>query len=171
MARVFFQNLFWAVVLLVLQVMVFNHIRLLGYATPMVGVAVLCVQPVNLPRYAWLLWGFIMGVAVDFFAVTPGLSAAALTVAALVAPVLLRLFVPKDSVEDLVAGYRTLGARKYMSFVVLLVMLFQLVYVLLEFFSFFSLADMLLSYLGSCVLSIACILVLQRFREGWLKLS
>lgn len=87
-----------------------------------------------------------------------------MTLTALCAPQLLRLFTPKDCLEDMVPGYRTLGGWKYIGYVTLLVLLQQASVMMLEVFSFFSALDMLYTYLGSSVLSIVLILVLERMR-------
>ncbi len=162
--RSFFSRLSWAFVLPVFQGLVFNHIRLFGYATPVVYVHILCVMPLATSRSAWLLWGFAVGLGADFFSETPGLGAASMTFTALCAPQLLRLFAPKDCPEDMMPGYRTLGRWNHFWYVTLLVSLQQASVMMLEFFSFFDALDMLYTYLGSSALSIVLILVLERMR-------
>ena len=76
----------------------------------------------------------------------------------------MRLFTPKDSLEDMVPGYRTLGGWNYIWYVMLLVLLQQASVMMLEIFSFFSALDMLYTYLSSSALSIVLILVLERMR-------
>ena len=72
MMQSFFSRLLWAFILLVFQGLVFNHIHFFGYATPVIYVYILCLQPLNTSRYAWLLWGFAVGLGADFFSETPG---------------------------------------------------------------------------------------------------
>ena len=85
MMQSFFSRLLWAFILLVFQGLVFNHIHFFGYATPVIYVYILCLQPLNTSRYAWLLWGFAVGLGADFFSETPGLGAASMTLTALCA--------------------------------------------------------------------------------------
>ena len=54
MMQSFFSRLLWAFILLVFQGLVFNHIHFFGYATPVIYVYILCLQPLNTSRYAWL---------------------------------------------------------------------------------------------------------------------
>lgn len=166
MVQNFFTRLLWAAVLLLLQVVVFNHIHLLGYATPAVYVYILCLLPLNASRHAWLLWGFFTGLAADLFACMPGVGAASMTLAALFAPVLLRLMVSKDSPEDLVPGYGSLGRWSFVLYVVLVVLLQQAAFLVLEIFSFFNVAELLFTYLGSSVLTVVLLLVLAGLRGG-----
>lgn len=166
MVQSFFTRLIWALVLLAFQVLVFNHIHLFGYATPVIYVYILCLQPLDTPRYSWLLWGFLTGLAADLFSETPGVGAASMTLTAMCAPVLLRLMVSKDSAEDMVPDYRTLGRWPFVWYVILLVMLQQAAFLLLEVFSFFNVLDMLYTYVGSCVLTVIFILVMAGIRSN-----
>ena len=52
----FLGRVIWGIVLLVVQGLVFNHISLFGYATPVIYIYMLCIQPQNTSRSAWLLW-------------------------------------------------------------------------------------------------------------------
>lgn len=166
MKRGFLNRLAWAAVLPVFQGLVFNHIHFLGYATPAVYVYILCLQPSDTSRAAWLSWGFAVGLGADFFSETPGVGAASMTLAALCAPRLLWLFTPKDSPEDMVPGFRTLGKWNYIWYVTFLVLLEQASAVILETFSFFNALDMLYTYIGGSVLSIVLMLALERMRTG-----
>ncbi|MCD8317678.1 MAG: rod shape-determining protein MreD [Paraprevotella sp.] len=92
MVQSFFKRLLWAFVLLAFQVLVFNHIHWFGYATPIIYVYILCIQPLNTSRYTWLLWGFVVGLVADLFSETPGLGAASMTLTAMIAPLLILMF-------------------------------------------------------------------------------
>ncbi len=160
----FLGRVIWGIVLLVVQGLVFNHISLFGYATPVIYIYMLCIQPQNTSRSAWLLWGFMTGLGADFFSGTPGVGAASMTLTAMCAPKLLHLFIPKDCLEDMVPGYGTLGTWKYIWYVTLLVFLQQAFALLLEIFSFFHIMDMFYTYLCSSLLSVLLILVLEKIR-------
>ncbi len=164
MAQNLLNRLLWALALVALQVLVFNHVHLWGYATPVVYVYVLCLFSLETSRGEWLLWGFFVGLFADMFTATPGLGAASLTFTALCAPGLLRLFTPKDGVEGLAPTYRTLGRWKYVGYVTSLVLCHQAAMVLFEFFSFFNPLDMLVTYLGSSALTLVLVLVLGRLQ-------
>lgn len=166
MARIVFSRLVWAIALLLLQGLVFNHVLLLGYATPLVYVYILCLLPSDTPRYAWLLWGFFTGLAADMFSETPGVGACSMTLTAMCAPRLLHLFMPKDVVENTVPNFREPGAWKYVAYVTLLVLLQQGAALLLEMLSFYNPIDMLFTYLGGSLLTIVLLLALEKAREG-----
>lgn len=161
----FFNRLLWAIILMILQVFIFNQVCLFGYATPIIYVYILCLQPLNTPRYEWLLWGFSVGLLADFFSSTPGLGAASMTITAMIAPLLLQLFAPKDSVENMTPGFVGLGTWKYVWFVTGVVFIHQMSYVLLEYFSFFRMSDMILVCLSGTLFTILIILLLEKIRK------
>ncbi len=166
MAYGFLLRIVWAMGLVLLQALVFNHIHLWGYATPVVCAYVLCLQPLRQSRSLWLLWGFCTGLASDLFSQTPGVGAASMTLAAFCAPPLLRLFAPKDSADDMVASYRTLGRWKYVGYVFALLLLQQGAAVLLEMFSFADTADLLITWVASVGLTLPLLLLMERMRSG-----
>lgn len=164
MILVFCARLLWMLSLLALQVLIFNHVHLLGYGTPLVYTYFLFLFPLGASRNGVLLWSFALGLAVDVFSDTPGVAAASMTLVALVQPPLLRMMVPQDAVEDVVQSYRTMGAWAYVRYVVLLSLLYHLVFFLLEYFSFFNGLDLLYSFAGSWLLTLSICLAFEGLR-------
>lgn len=142
MIQNFFIRLLQMLVLAALQVLLFNHIHFNGYGTPLVYVALLLYIPANANRIATLLWAFCMGTLMDTFANTPGISAAALTLAAMVQPGLLNASLPKEALEDLVPSYRSMGKWNHMRYLTILLLVHHLAYFALESFSFFNIREL-----------------------------
>ena len=138
--------------LLVLQVFLMNHIHIMGYGSPLVCVA--------------LLWAFLLGFLVDVFSSTPGLSAASMTLVAFLQPGWLRLWVPKDSPEDFLPDFRTMGTWNHLRYLTILLLLHHGVYYLLESFSFFNLTDLCMTAGISFGFSWLSIVVLELLRRG-----
>lgn len=166
MIVVFFVRLLWLLLLLALQVLIFNHVHFLGYATPLVYVYFLFLFPLNASRSGVMLWSFALGLAVDVFSNTPGVAAASMTLAALAQPPLLKMMAPEDSVEDAPLSFRTMGRWVYVRYVVLLSLLYHAAFFLLEFFSFFNVLDLLLSLAGSWLLTLAFCLAFEGLRSS-----
>ena len=101
------------VILLLVQVIVFNHIHLFDVATPLLYVYLVLHFRRNHPRWATLLWCFLMGLLVDVFSNTSGVAAASMTFVGLLQPYLQEVFTPRDSADDLVASYRSLGVASF----------------------------------------------------------
>lgn len=160
----FFIRLLQALALGILQVLLFNHVHFMGYGTPLVYVALLLYVPVNGNRIATLCWAFFLGVVMDIFANTAGISAASLTLAAMIQPTLLKASLPKEYLEDMVPNYRTMGAWNHLRYLTVLLLIHHLAYFALESFSFFNLADLGISAAASFVTSWIIIVLLETLR-------
>ena len=146
-------HVFQLLAFLFMQVLVFNHIHLFDYATPLVYVGFLMYFPLNYSRVGILLWGFLMGCLVDIFSNTPGVGAASTTLTALMQPVLLRYMAPKDSAEDMLPNFSTLGYSNYIYFFAILISIHHITAFLLECFSYHDMMYLALTCGGSILLT------------------
>ncbi len=152
------------VVLVVAQVLIFNHINMFGVATPLLYVYFAVTFRRNTPKWEVLLWCFFMGLLIDIFSNTLGMASAALTLVGFLQTYLLELFVPHDSVEDLEASAETLGWGKFTIFSAVLVLVYCVVFFTLESFSFFDFLFWLQCVGGSTLLTLLLILTLETLR-------
>lgn len=100
MFQTIFSRTIWFVVLFLLQVLVFNHVHIFGYATPMPYVYFLLILPSNTPHWLYVLLGFLMGLLIDLFTNTPGMAAGSMTLVGLIAPWLLAAVSPSEHDDD-----------------------------------------------------------------------
>ena len=128
----------WFVVFVLAQAVVLGRIQLFNCATPLLYVYFVTQFPRNYPKWAVLLWAFLLGLLVDTFSNTPGLAAASLTLIAAIQPYLFELFVPRDSAENLKPALSTLGPTKYSYYIIVQVLLYCLVFYSLEWFNFYN---------------------------------
>lgn len=166
MLLVFLARLCWMLLLVAVQVLVFNHIHLLGYATPLPYVYLLVMMPKGVPRYQVLLWGFFAGLLVDMFSNTPGMAAGAMTWTAFLQPMLLGLMVTKDVPDDSVPSFAGMGTGLYLRYMLMLVFVHHLVFYVSEFFTFYNWGYAAVSLLGSWVLSSLVIVAFERMRSS-----
>ncbi len=156
--------------LLAMQILVFNHVHIMGYATPLVLGYFIMVLPLNTLRWARLLWGFSLGLVQDIFAGTPGMMAATLTFIGLIQPSLFNLLSGIDDADEREANMSpsitTLGRWPFLRYVSMGLLIQCIVFYLLETFSFFSPIDLLLNIAGSSVLSILIVLGIESIRSG-----
>ncbi|MBQ8968441.1 MAG: rod shape-determining protein MreD [Bacteroidaceae bacterium] len=166
MLLIFLKRLLQMLGLMALQVLVCNHIHLFGYATPMLYVLFLAYLPLNANRIGSLLWAFVLGLSVDIFSNTFGAAAAALTFAAFVQWPLLQAWAPKESVEDMVPTYQTMGVWNHIRYLAVLATVHHLVFYLLESFSYFHWESLLISVGSSLLLSLVLMLTIDSLRHG-----
>ena len=131
----------WFIVLVIAQALVFNHIHLFGYATPMPYVFILLILRHGTPRWVYVLTGFVTGICIDAVSTTPG--------------VLEEAFLP---------GARTMTWNGFLKFAATLSFVTVAGFHLLESFSFFHPATLGLNIGGSFVLTLIFVATFERIR-------
>lgn len=154
----------WALLLLFIQAVVLNNIHLFGFATPLMLVYCVILLPVNMPRWVSLVMAFVLGLVSDMFTNTPGVCAASLTFVAFLQPVYLKLFLSRESPEDLQPSISSLGLAKYFSFSFPLTLLFVTMFFTLEEFSFFHWIQWLCLVGGSTAITYLILFVIELVR-------
>lgn len=153
------------VILCLTQVLVLNHIHLFGCATPLLYVYFIISIRRNYPRWGLLLWGFCMGLLLDMFSNTPGVTAGALTLLAFLQPHLLGFFIPREAAEDLQPSISMLGVAKFAWYSLFCTLLFSIVFFSLEQFSFFDPLQWLLDVAGSTLITFLLLFVIDNVRS------
>ena len=159
------RNFLVLMALVLTQALVFSHIHLFGCATILLYVYFVVMFTRNYPKWAILLWSFVMGLFIDMFSNTPGMAAASLTVVGCVQPYLLELFIPREATENLEPTMKELGVSKYLVYVSVLVFLHCLLFFTLEFFSFFNWQQWALNIAGSTVITLVFLVALEAIRK------
>ena len=157
MSADFFKRVGWFAVFFLAQVIVFGRIHLFHYATPLFYVYFVAMFPRNQEKWAGLVWSFFLGLFIDVFSNTPGLAASSLTIIAAIQPYYLELYVPRDSVDNLIPSIKTLGPLKYAYYIVPMVLLYCLLFYSLEMFTFFNGFYWLMCVVGSTLLTLVLI--------------
>ena len=152
------------ILLLLAQAMVFNHIHLFNCATPLPYVYVAMLFRRDFPRWAVLVVSFVMGLSVDIFSNTPGLASASMTLIGLLQPILLVLFLPRESPANLIPSMRSLGVGKFIWFSLILLFVYCLTFFALEAFNFNNWLQWLMTAVGSFVVTGILLLAMEFFR-------
>ena len=153
MMGTFGHKLLQAILLLLVQGMVLNHVNILGYATPMPYLYFLLTFQKGAGRKTLLCAGFLLGVVADLFTNTPGIAAASCTLMGMIQPVLLSVLSPRDSAENLYPSYASMGFSSFAWYLFFATIIFQLVYYLLAIFSLAHPADVFYNIVGGTFLT------------------
>ena len=135
----FVRNVIRFILLIMVQVYVLNTIpHLHQFITPYVYYLFLLWLPFSISRIGLLITGFITGMALDFFTMTPGLHAAACVLVAYARPFVINILTPKETSEF---NYRepspkSLGWTPYFVYIFVLTLLHHGYLTLLEWLSF-----------------------------------
>lgn len=166
MVSTFIKRLGWFLLLLALQVLVFDHVHILGYATPFIAVYFVMMFPSDCPRSAVLLWSFAFGFIADIFTNTPGVAAASLTATAMLQPHLLKMNSPAEDEETAIPSVRKMGWGAYMRYATVCVLVSESLFFTLEAFTFFNWRDVLACIGASTLLTILIIAAVESIRTG-----
>lgn len=159
MSKTMLQFLLLSVILVLAQVLVFNHICLFNTAVPFVFIYVILRLPITLSLNWTLTISFLLGLVVDIFSDTYGMNALACTVFAMVKRPVLRLYVPRE--EDLTRpepSMLSLGTAVYMKYLLTMTLIYCTLVFCIEAFTFFNPLQLVLRIVCSTVLSMLIML-------------
>lgn len=141
-----------------------NRISLFDVATPMLFVDFIITFRRGYPRWAILLWAFAMGTVLDIFSNTPGVTAAALTLTALLQPYLVELFLPREAEPDIKVSAKALGAAHFVSLAIILTLVFCITFFALETFVLDGWAYSMKCAGASTLLTVALVMAIEMLR-------
>lgn len=149
------------VVLVLLQVLVINHIRLGGYVHPYIYMIFIMLLPFSTPKWQLLVLGFALGLTVDLFTGTLGLHAGATTLMAFCRPSIIKLVSGNQKFENITEpNLGQLGGIWFFRYVLCTVFIHHLALFFLESFSFRLIGQVMLRILLSVPVSIFLIMMI-----------
>ena len=166
MFNVILPRVLWIIGLVLAHTLVFNHIHLMGYATPMPYVYALIILPHGTARWIYVVLGFCIGIVIDILSNTVGAAAAALTLVGLVTPLLLRTFAPDDKLEEeFIPSIKTMQWGGFLKLAVVVTLIHTLVFFLLETFSLFDALEILIKVGSSTALTVIFMMTFEKLRN------
>ncbi|HUR65357.1 MAG TPA: rod shape-determining protein MreD [Chitinophagaceae bacterium] len=133
------------------------------FITPYIYYLFILWLPFSISRQWLLIIGFLTGLVLDYFTMTPGLHAAACTLVAYVRPFVISVLTPRDSSE---MNYREPSPRAmqwtpYAVYVLVLTLLHHGYMVFLEWLSFGSFLDFLIKVVATTGISLLLIFTVE----------
>ena len=155
------------ILLILLQVLLFNNIQFSGYINPYVYVMIILLLPFDIPGWLLLIVSFLTGLTIDFFSSSPGMHASATLLAGFTRPYVLRLISPRDGYEsgsDL--SMPAYGFKWFFIYTLIMVLIHHTILFYLEVFRFADFFRTLLRVLLSSLFTIIFILLAEFYRKG-----
>ncbi|WP_455497171.1 rod shape-determining protein MreD [Coprobacter sp.] len=150
------------VLLVLLQVLVFNRIAIFGYATPFLFLYFILKLPTTLSANWVMTLSFIMGLIIDIFSNTPGMYALAAVTVAFVRRTFIALVLQRGNEEtSLVPSFKSFGSEYFSIYTFCIILLFCILVFVIEAFSFFNPLVLILRILSSAVLTFVLVLALE----------
>jgi rod shape-determining protein MreD len=155
------------ILLLLLQVLLFNNIQFSGYVNPYVYIMFILLLPFEIPAWLLLIISFFTGLIIDLFSGTPGMHTSATVLAGFVRPFILRIISPRDGYEPGADPSMLIyGFRWFLIYTSIIVIIHHTALFYLEVFRFTDFFRTLLRVLLSSLFSITFIVLLEYIRKG-----
>jgi len=155
------------IILMLLQVLVFDNIEFSGYVNPYVYIMFIILLPVEIPSWLLLILCFITGIILDFFSGSPGMHSSATVLAGFTRPAILRIVSPRDGYElRAEPSMMSYGLRWFITYTVLVVLVHHTALFYLEVFRFADFFRTLLRVLLSTLFTVTFIVLIEFYRRG-----
>lgn len=157
------------VLLALLQVLLFNKIHIMGYATPILYIYFIIKLPIDLNRNWVLLLSALMGLTIDSFSYTLGLHTLACVLTGFARFYFLNLFTPRDLFESVAPSFFTFGKGLFMRYASMLSLFHLVVLYLTESLSLFDPMQLIYRIAGSFLLTIILIFAFETLNKNLIK--
>lgn len=155
------------ILLILLQILLFNNIQFSGYVNPYVYIMFILLLPIEMPSWLLLLLSFATGILIDFFSGSVGMHTSATVLAGFVRPYVLRVISPRDGYEPgSEPSMLTYGFKWFFTYTLLIVLVHHTALFFLEVFRFADFFRTLLRVLLSTLFSVSFILLIEYYRKG-----
>lgn len=162
MIKILPRNILRFVLVLFVQVLIFNNLELRGYINPYIYIIFIILLPFETPGWALLLLGFILGFSIDIFSETLGMHTAATVFMAYMRPLALSVVSPRDGYESgSFPRVHYYGFRWFLQYAFILVFAHHTILFLAELFSMHDIFHVLLRILLSTIISLTIISLSQ----------
>ena len=152
------------ILLVFLQVFIFNNIQFSGFINPYIYIIFILLLPFETPKWLILFLAFLLGLTVDLFTNTIGMHSSATVFMAFLRPYLLKVLAPRDGYEaETLPQLNYYGFGWFLRYASVLVIVHHLFLFYIEVFSFSNFFFTLLRVILSSIFSIFLIVISQYF--------
>jgi rod shape-determining protein MreD len=155
------------ILLVLLQILLFNNIQFSGYVNPYIYIMFILLLPVEIPSWLLLLISFATGLTIDMYSGTPGMHTSATVLAGFVRPYVLRITAPRDGYEPGAnPSMMVYGFRWFLIYASLIVLIHHLALFYLEVFRFTDFFSTMFRVILSSLFSVSFIFLFEYIRKG-----
>ena len=153
------------VVVMLLQVLLFNQLQLWGACHPYIYVLCLLMMPITLPHSVDMVIGALVGLVMDVFCNSPGIHTASCILIMFIRPYLIGAIVnDKDRLNEQIS-LRAIGMEAMLKYTVILVLVHHFVVFSLAAWSWHHIGFVLLETLVSSIVTISIIIGYNALRD------
>jgi rod shape-determining protein MreD len=159
-------RIFLFILLVFLQVWLFDKIHLFGYVMPLLYIYFIIKLPGDMNPNVVLLLSALMGLSVDLFEYTLGLNMLACVVAGFLRCYLLNMLVPRDIFESFIPSFDSMGAAVFFRYAFLMTLFHQIILFTTESLSLFDPLSLIFRVAGSVILTMFLIFAFESINFG-----
>ena len=165
--RRFFEYLLFFIVLMLLQMFLFDNLALSIYIHPLVYVAFIVMLPMEIATVWMLLLGFVTGAAADMTSGATGLNVIATLPVAFMRRQVLMLMIGKESVDEGgIPSSSRVGTGKFLRYAAMLILLHALVFFTFEALTFSDFHFVLFKTLAGSAVTLVLVYFSQSLLVG-----
>lgn len=139
MAKTIIKFILIFVILVLAQVIIFNHVCLFNVAIPFVFLYLIVCLPISLSTNWTMTIGFFIGLVIDIFSDTLGMNALACTLIGVMRHGVLRLYIPREGdLAQVELSLRSLGTAIYLKYVFTISLIYCTAVFIIEACTFFN---------------------------------
>jgi len=158
----FGKNIFRFIFVIILQIFVLNQVQISGYINPYFYIIFILLLPVKTPAWLNLILAFLLGFIIDIFSQSPGLHTSASVAIAFLRPCIMYSLKSSGELDkDLEPNISNMGAKWFISYAVLMIIIHHSIYFFLEVFSFQSILNTIYRILLSSFATFVTIILAQ----------
>ncbi len=157
------RGIIYFVVLVLVQVLILNNIHFLRLVTPFLYIYFILKMPVGFSSSRVTFLSFLIGLVIDIFSNTPGMHAAACTLAGFARPAVIKFFMGDDLPETIYPSFQTFGYGGFIRYTIVLVVLHHLTLFLLESLTLFDPLFLLIRIVASIATTTLLISIVESF--------
>lgn len=163
--KLIIQSILHFLLLVLVQVLILNNIKFLGFINPYIYILFIITLPVNVNKTFLLLLAFVLGLSIDIFCNTLGVHAFATVFVAFFRENIIKLLIPRDDNYDLtVPSMHTFGRSQFVKYTIMMVFVHHTILLLIEAFSLYNFWFLLLRILFNSTFTILLILGIERIK-------
>jgi len=156
------KNIIRFIILVLLQVTVFNNIQLSGFVNPYLYILFILLLPFETPPWLLLVLSFFMGISIDIFSSTIGIHASACVFMAFLRPFVLNYISVRDNYEsDIEQGLYVYGFSWFFKYALILTLAHHSFLFIVEVFSFNNFGDTLVRIILSSIFTLVLVITSQ----------
>lgn len=150
----------WVLFCIMLQVLVFNHLHLLG-GIVLIYLLPLIKMPVQVPRSLQIFLGFLCGLVVDIFSNSIGMHALTCTFTMWMRLPLLHMFVVSDDIKTGTPGKHRMGIPLFARYSFVIIAMHTVVLYLIESFTLFNLIPLIIRIFITVLMTVLFSIVIE----------